>query len=544
MPEASVPTSGPTHPSAGRRRIVLLLGVLGLLYAAGLNGHWRFQRDSARYMALARSLAEDGTYRFNGRPHTLVWPGFPAMLAPVYMAAGQSFLAMNALLSLLGLGAVAAAWALYRELPLNARQAAVCTLLFGFSRTLYYYSSHIMSDVPFTVFALITLLCGTIMLRSPGRTAWLWCAAASVTAAAACFIRPVGPVLPIALVSAVWLTPGVRRGRLAAGRTLMILVPVLAAGFAWNVRTAMVREPNSFTYFDVFIERHTLRETVLGMAVRAPRIVDALPDAVLGLDVGWSLGLLMAVAMAMGLATALRRGERLACTYGVVYLATICLAAPGRRFLLPALPVLIYWLVLGMHSAAAVVQHHRPALSPRRAAVVGHVLLALAVGTNLTRISKLVYEARAPGFYERIEDGRLPDYFALTAWLRDNATARDVVFAREHETVHYFSRVRTRRAGPGWERDPLGFLGRTDVTLVVRDPDKDAGWEHLPHLMRARPDVFEPVARFGRLEVLRLHREALPRAPDAAAPAPPSSGGTTTSSGRTGDESPEMPPAS
>ena len=78
--------------------------VVTALYAAGLNGSWRFQRDSTLYMGLGRWLAEAGSYRFNHEPHAFVWPGFPAMLWAVYATVGESFLAMNALVSAFGLG--------------------------------------------------------------------------------------------------------------------------------------------------------------------------------------------------------------------------------------------------------------------------------------------------------------------------------------------------------------------------------------------------------------------------------------------------------
>ena len=520
MPESDHQTGPPAQPrpsSPGRRGLFVLLCVAGLLYAAGINSHWRFQRDSARYMALARSVAEGDGYRLNYKVQTRVWPGFPAMLVPVYMAVGESFLAMNILLSLLGLGSVAAAWALFRQLPLNSRQVTACTLLFGFSRTLYYYSAHIMSDVPFTFFALVTLICGTMMLRRSGRAGWLWCIAASVAACVACFVRPVGPALVIALALSVWVTPGVPKGRLALGRTLVILGPILAAGLAWGIRCALLRTRYDFSYFQIFVGRFGVWGLAGRMVSRAPRIVQSLADTVLGTDLGMAAGVLLGALMALGLFAALRRGERLVSIYGLVYLIGICVASPNRRYLLPALPALVYWLVLGCQLAGALLQTRTHALTARRTAVLGSVLLAMAVSTNVGRIGKLVYEARAPGFYARLDDGRLLDYFALADWLEANAAADDVVLAREYETVHYFSRVRTHYVPPAmrwWgSKRAMGFIRGAGVSLVIWDPSKDDLTARLPGIARAHPEVFVPVTRIGRLEIMRIRAEGIPPGP-------------------------------
>ena len=240
-------TDAPAPPL--RRWFLLLLLAVVLLHAAGLNPYWRFQRDSPRYMGLARSLAETHTFSFNGQEHIYALPGFPAMLSLVYMGFGENFLAMNALVSLLGVGCVVLGYLLYCELSLTAFQAFACVLLLALSRTLYYYSFQILTDIPFTFFAIGALYFARRMLRAEGGERWAWCAAAAGAAAAACAVRPLGPALFAAMVAALWLRPGARAAwRVNAGLTVVLVTPVLLAGALWAVRGAHLGAPLGTTY--------------------------------------------------------------------------------------------------------------------------------------------------------------------------------------------------------------------------------------------------------------------------------------------------------
>ena len=91
----------------------------GAALRPGADDCWRFQRDSALYLTLARSLAETRTYSFDYRSHVLALPGLPGMSSLVYMTVGASYLAMNALMALFGLGCIAVACLVYRRLPLS-----------------------------------------------------------------------------------------------------------------------------------------------------------------------------------------------------------------------------------------------------------------------------------------------------------------------------------------------------------------------------------------------------------------------------------------
>jgi len=503
------------HGSMCGRRFAAFMLVLAVLYAAGVNSHWRFQRDSARYMTLARSLAETGTYSLNYRAHTFAFPGFPAMLSVIYyMTAGESFLAMNVLVSLFGIGSVAVAYMLFRELSLSRRQMTACLLLFGLSRTLYYYSTHVMADVPFTFFVLVGLYCGVKMLSTEGRAMWLWCVAATGAVCAATSLRPLGLALVIGLITALALGGwqpkrwGVRLGRMA-----VLSLPLAVLGAAWATRSATVSDALSRNYTDIFLRGRGVQGVCEHVLRGAPMVVGSLSDTLLGKGLRLPVNLLLAFLAGVGLVAAVRRGERLLCAYGVVYLGAICLSSPNRRYLMPALPVLLWWIVLGAGCVGDYVAERRKIISPRRALQVGTVLLALALAVNLLRIADVIRQARSPRFYEVTEDGRLPDYFELVEWLRDNAGRADCVLAYEKYMLHYFSRVPTTRGHIATRffrlRREIDDLKKQGVTYVVRDRDKEEVAARIDQLLEARPRAFEQVRTFGMLDLFRVHPEWL-----------------------------------
>jgi len=504
-------SSSPREGRALSRPFLWFFLAVTALYAVGLNDYWRFQRDSVLYMGLARSLAETGRYHFNYLPHTFALPGFPAMLSLIYMTVGESFLAMNVLVSAFGVGCVVLAYFVFRQLPLSDRQVAACVLLFGLSRTLYYYSTHVMTDVPFTFFVLVGLLCGMRMVRAEGWASWLWCVGGALAVCAASAIRPLGPAVAAGVLGALWLGPdGLRRWRVHMGKSAVLLAPLGVALAVWVWRCSHANAPVRSDYYTVFIGRRGLA----GLLRRGPcgiqHIIEALPDALLGVHVGMIVGIPLLLVLGWGLVLSLRRGERVLCTYGLVYLAGTTLGDAGRRYLLPALPVMVFWLVVGAGGIGNWLTERLGVLSRRGALKVGYVLMGLALATNLVRISKVVYESRSPNFYQVIEGGRLVHYFDLTGWLRENTNRQDVVFAREHRLVHYFSRARTA---------PLKYLLRkrartmlasvspaTGVYYIVRDPQKDGSEvSAMDELMRSCPRAFERVRSFGNLELIRVH---------------------------------------
>jgi len=510
-------TTGTRRPWRLRYAYIALFVGVTALHLASVNRYWRFQRDSAVYMSLGRSLAEGRGYVENYRPHTIYPPGFPAILALLDLVFGaperisDEFLPMNLAVTILGLASIAFfALFLREEAQLPDNLAFVALLFWATSRTLYYYSAHIMSDVPYTAFAMATLWCGARMLRAGTRASWAWCAFAGVLGVAASAIRPVGPVLTAALVGSLWLRHGaVRSWRGNLGKSLLllalILLPIAAWYFALN---------KAAPYFEKGPYRgHLYPRTLIAKALtalpRLPRSADGLADAMLGAHLSPVTGFLLGGIALVGLVGALRRGERILSLYGLLNVCVIVAGgwALGRRYLLPALPALYFWLVMGGRDILEGAQRRGWVTTAlvRRIAIIATVLI---VGTNLGRIARIVVECRSPRFYEIIEDGRLADYAAVTDWLRTQTHDSHSVMCVENSTVHYFSRWRTVITPLETRKDAtqvlLNRIARNRVRYILLDDDKKEGTPLVERLRAERPDCLRTVMKCGRVEVIEV----------------------------------------
>ena len=56
---------------------------------------WNYSPDSGIYVGTAKALIEDGTYRFNGYPNLLYYPGLPGLLSLTILVFGMNFHAMH-----------------------------------------------------------------------------------------------------------------------------------------------------------------------------------------------------------------------------------------------------------------------------------------------------------------------------------------------------------------------------------------------------------------------------------------------------------------
>ena len=457
-----------------------------VLYLLALNPYWTYQRDSAVYMDLARSLGEGRGYTIDNEPQTMYPPGFPAILWGVGSVFGMperlgtGFLAMNVMETCFGLGCILLVYLLLRDSPVPPGTATGVLMLWCFSRTLYYYSAGIMTDVPFTFFALAALWCGIRMLAGRGPRVWIWCAAASLMALAACTIRAVGPVVGAALIVGMWT----RRGALRKWRgnlvgTAVVSLPSAAFIWLWTFFGHEAAPTHKVFYF-----RNSIHSADFWMLVqRAVKTfadnMEGIADAIWGVRLGMPLGVVFLCLLLIGMVKMFRRGDRVLSAFAVLH---ICAVLGGRwvlvrRYLLPVLPILLCWLVLGIEGLEDWLRKRSrffAGLGPRRLA---QVCVALLCGVNLARIGEIILEYRSPRFYDVIDGGRPAEYATLTDWLRETAKPGEAVLCYEHSTVRYFTRLRAVRLPTDTRRmKPARFVKaakRENIRYVIRDPRKD-----------------------------------------------------------------------
>lgn len=496
-----------------KRVLLWLLPAIVCIYFASLNSYWWYQPDSPLYLTLARSLARTGTFAWNFRPHVYVWPGFPAFLSLIYAAIGENFLVLNIVMALFGLCCIPAAGSLYSALGRSNLRAGVCVLTLGFSGMLLYYSQYILTDVPFTLLVILGLYSGLRLTKSKGPQSWKWTAAGAIICCAAVFVRPHGPALLIAILAGLWLREGALK-RLADGmwKSFALAFPTVLGTAAWLFRNMLVRTPEAPTYYEVFLPRTQPSGFLLRIIAKAPEMLDGIGNVLAGIDVDALGGTCMLAVALLGMARSLRRREFIPLCFAVIHIGGVFLGSPGRRYLLPVLPLLILWLVDGAFVIGHSLLERCEGLTKTHIRVAGLFALGFLLSWNIGRVTQVIWHARRPNSYARYEEGILKDHVILSTWLDKLPNAPQRVLIHNHRLLHYLAEVEVRSESRRWRALPreyaLNVVQRAfDFVILTKGQENHETVSR--ELIRTHPDLFEKCARFGSLTVYR------PRGPTA-----------------------------
>lgn len=209
---------------------------------------WHYTQDSGIYVGTAESMVETGTYRFNGYPNLLYYPGLSSLLAlPIYFF-GVDFQILHLLCTALG---VLGLW-LARELFSVERYGwpglAVPLLMAGHS-LLFYQVFAILSDGVFLTASLAALLFWRIYEeKSPG---WALAACLVVTVFAS-LVRFQGLFLCAGFGAALLLRalPGGRWEWKAIARVSGLSLAVVSPFVLWTWRNFRQHSPDTFSMFN------------------------------------------------------------------------------------------------------------------------------------------------------------------------------------------------------------------------------------------------------------------------------------------------------
>ncbi len=122
--------------------------------------------DASLYIVTARSLAHGEGYSYLGQPFTVRPPGFSALLAPLLAWRGTDFAALNTLVSVCGIGALACLYALLRR-RLGAWLTLALVVCLWLNPTWQHWSNQVLSDVPGLLACLGCLVVERWAARSP-----------------------------------------------------------------------------------------------------------------------------------------------------------------------------------------------------------------------------------------------------------------------------------------------------------------------------------------------------------------------------------------
>jgi 4-amino-4-deoxy-L-arabinose transferase-like glycosyltransferase len=400
-----------------------------------LDPRFRPEWDAALYVGLGRSLAAGEGYTYLGEAFFTRPPGLPWLIS-LFGAGPFEPAPLNRMMMLLATAAVAAvAWALGRSR--GAWWGLGAALLAGTSPGWVMQFNTVLAEFPFAVLA---YLCVALLAREPScrvGAAGSGAAAGALLGAALLF-RSVGMLL----LPGILLVPLLRRSRhalLRAGVACGVALLLAAPWLVWSHGVAAQAPAPSeqrlvFDYTTAILHTDARdpaspRVSPSGWLRRAQDNGEALlRDAgrnVVALP-GLGAGAVVAALCALGWATTLRR-ERgvlawLAASYSGLLLVYFTYAP---RLLLPLLPLLYLYALLGFRTLARRLPRLRP---PIPNALVAALALGL-LGLNVARLPSTLHPERWGAGEERVAT-IWADQERVAAWLRAETPRDAVVLAR------------------------------------------------------------------------------------------------------------------
>jgi hypothetical protein len=357
-----------------RAEIAALATFLGLAAAslAWLVHPWyEPANDASLYILTSRALLHGEGYSYLGHPFIVRPPGFSVLLMPVLGLFGTDFRALNAFVSLCGIGALTLLFALVRERLGALVSFALCASLW-LNPSFQHLCNMVLSDVPGLAALLGCLMLERWAARTPSARRDFVLGLAIGLAA---LVRTVN----VLVLPAVWLARAWARRALPAGarRSLRTELGLVGAGCLvvlapWTVRDQLVAPaaPVDQNYLysqwtsllhvdatDPGSARRPLSEFVERLPARGEQLLSLLGTRMLENDAGTTALLLGALFLLAALLRTLRRPGSEELFLGLALLPLLFFQAFLDRHVLPvyvlALAALAHATLLGLERLGA-----------------------------------------------------------------------------------------------------------------------------------------------------------------------------------------------
>jgi hypothetical protein len=502
---------------AWRYRVWGLTFLVGVFYLSALCP--QFVPESSKYIVEAKLLAEGE--RFSS---TLFPPGFPLMLAPLYYIFSSfpgNLLALQAVPFLFGLLSIPVIYAfLERYTDLDRGMVAFIVLLIAVAPLILLHSTQwVLTETPYIFFSILAIL---LLEKSAGteRRSTLYLCLAVLAMAASYYIRVVGLVLPVVGIVYLLLRKDWRRALLVLVLFVLLLAPWMYRNYSLGL------SPLTSDYGDSFKQKvferpelGTIGPGDLVLRVLSNAWVHAtntilwllLPAAIDGAAAAWlgrvslgypawvpaGIGVLLSTIILVGFFSRLRQELRSFDLYVVFYTGSILLPPwYAERNLLPILPFLLYYLVLGIQWLAdrLAIARRWPVAEPRLLSMVAlSVLLAGFLASD--RHALATATAYRSGEIRETDE----TFLELCQWVKDNTGEDDLfMYSRYNELYLYTDRRAVNVPEIPGREEFRAELYRLGVDYVVLEPFRGGyAWgrqdqNYLQPTIMQYPESFEP----------------------------------------------------
>jgi 4-amino-4-deoxy-L-arabinose transferase-like glycosyltransferase len=394
--------------------------------------------DNAHYLILAKSLLSGQGYKDifmpDSPPHTQYPPGFPALLIPGLVLFSNNFVYTKLIILFLSLGAFYLFYKFYKE-NLPEKQWVLGLLLFAFCPLIIMYSHYILSEIPYLFFSILAiyLLERLKIINSKNLILFLAMICALIFTY---YIRTVGISLIIAAL--IYLIIKKRYKEF-----LILLVFAFIFIWLWQMRSAKF---GGGGYFEQFFSRnpYDLEAGKISFGELVSRFfknlklytLEVFPKILLPT---WQkinylrfFGLLSSGLVLIGFVSKLKK-ITVTEIYLILFLG-ITFAWPdvwtGDRFILPVVPLLFYYLILGIK------------LISKKTLTIPGIVIGFLLFFSIVELVKIT-PANIRDLKDYFGSDKMAgysldwqNYFKTLEWIKNNTAQADVVISRKAQFTY------------------------------------------------------------------------------------------------------------
>jgi hypothetical protein len=398
--------------------------------------------DNARYLILAESiLTGHGMHEIenpSSPPHTAVPPGFPMLLALALLAFGKNFIMIKFLILLLSVATLIITYLLFRHYL--EQKYFIPLFLFATLPIYLEYSHWIFSEIPFLLFTVLSFLFFERALKNKSILYLIFCA---IAVAISYYMRAAGLAFIIGFgIYLLWKRKF--RWLIIFGGIITVLI------LPWFIRNYMVSKSNP--YVDILFVRnpYDLQSGRINFTGFIQRIAEnlkiycgyALPKIFLPSfnNAGWLAfcGIVFTIIIIIGFFTEIGKKYPASAISLVVYSAMLVIRPSvwsGDRFLLPVLPILLFYLICGILWLEKKIR-----FTYFTTGTVGILVLLNLIALNpqiRTAINNNKAYLHGDKYAGYSDDWRR--YFEAIDWIKTNIPEDKVIMARKTEFVYLLS---------------------------------------------------------------------------------------------------------
>ena len=506
-----------------RDKPVILLPFLAGWLGLTLSPHWHPTWDSAVYIAMGKSIISGDGLRYMGYGGIKYPPGFPLMLGLIIGPFGYNFLLMRLLIVASAAGSLWLAYLMVRDRSNRwVATAVMCSTAFSFP--FLSECTRILSDMPYTFLSLLALYWVERYARDSegwrSRTCYI-CIALLV---AAFLTRIVGLALFAGAIAYLACGgAGVRRSRANLKKALAIGIVLFTIPPTWMALNHLdgpklppgLRE--SLTYEREFLQTATHATAKLinpysltaRMESNLKYYERLLSNIVLGTNSsapGARARVIALVLLAGYLYCLVRRRSVL--EFYIFFLMLTYILWPskqGERFLVPIIPILLYYLFQILTLIVGGISRIRPLRSRRRMAESAAVVILTGVFIQLNREwdVAIIEQERARPYYV----GYKANIIDVARWLKENTPPDARVLSDLPSYIYLFSDRRTYSFR--WSTDHhvmFNAISRFGPDYLISNASPRAQ-QYLWPVLEAYAAHFDEIYRRGDFGVYRVSNQ-------------------------------------